>query len=183
LIPKDNPFVGRPEVRPEIWAYGLRNPWRFSFDKEGHAIVGDVGQEGREELDLVSKGDNLGWNVREGSICGQGITDCVKPEMTDPIFEYDRTVGECIIGGETATGTRIAEIQGKYIFADFVRGRIWAIDLPPKAPKAGEAWTPLVPKVLGQWGKLFTSFAHDNDGNLYVTDVVAGEVLALMPAP
>lgn len=181
LIPEDNPFVKQAGARGEVWAYGLRNPWRFIFDKAGNAIVGDVGQEGREELDLVAAGANLGWNIREGTICGLGLTTCVGPEFVDPIFEYDRSVGSCIIGGVSATGSKVPEIAGKYIFADFVRGRIWSMDLPAKAPKAGEPWTPIEPKLLGEWAKLFAAFALDADGNAYVTDVSAGEVLAILP--
>jgi glucose/arabinose dehydrogenase len=181
FIPKDNPFVGRAGARPEVWAYGLRTPWRFSFDGAGHPIVGDVGQEGREEIDLVSKGDNLGWKLREGSICSQSTPSCPTAGLTDPIYDYDRTIGTSVTGGFVVTGSRIPALKGKYVFGDYTRGRIWAMDLPTAAPAAGTPPPKTNPELLGEWPRLFSSFGRDAAGDLYVADQAMGEVLALMP--
>jgi glucose/arabinose dehydrogenase len=181
LAPDDNPFVKLGAgARPEVWAYGLRNPWRFSFDSAGHAIVGDVGQEAREEVDLVTSGDNLGWNLREGAGCSQTSPHCPVEGLIDPIFDYDRTVGTCVIGGFVATGARVPAIEGKYVFADYVRGRIWGMTLPSSAPAAGTVPTKPKVELLGEWPRLLSTFGRDSMGNMYVADQATGEVLALM---
>lgn len=180
LAPADNPFVKRAGARPEVWAYGLRNPWRFSFDPAGRAIVGDVGQEAREELDVVSAGDNMGWKLREGRTCSQTAPSCSTQGFVEPLLDYDRTVGASITGGFIATGDRVPLIKGKYVFADFVRGRIWAVTLPAGGAGAnGGAGPPL--ELLGEWPRLFSTFGRDAAGDLYVADQAAGEILALMP--
>jgi glucose/arabinose dehydrogenase len=181
LVPADNPFVQRAGARPEVWAFGLRNPWRFYFDDAGHAVVGDVGQEGREEIDMVTAGANMGWNVRQGRICGGKGKECSMDGMVEPIHDYDRTVGACVTGGFEGRGSRVPEIAGKYVFADFVRGRIWSMKLPPTPPVPGAPSVPMEPELLGEWPRLFSSFARDAAGDLYVADVALGEVLALMP--
>jgi glucose/arabinose dehydrogenase len=181
LVPRDNPFVKRQGARPEVWAYGMRNPWRFSFDKAGHAIVGDVGQEGREEVDLVSAGDNQGWKMREGRICSQTSPHCPTAGLVDPIYDYDRTVGTCVTGGFIATGERVPLLKGRYVFADYTRGRIWAMNLPDAAPAAGAPAPDLKPELLGEWPRLLVSFARDAAGDLYIADQATGEILALMP--
>jgi glucose/arabinose dehydrogenase len=181
IVPQDNPFVGRTGARPEVWAYGLRNPWRFSFDSTGQAIVGDIGHETREELDLVKAGANMGWNHREGRICHPPATQCPSEGLTDPVFDYDRTVGSCIIAGYVVTGKRLPELTGKYVFADFVRGRIWSMRLPATAPAAGAPPPDVHLELLGEWPRLFSAFAQDAAGDLYVVDIATGEMLALMP--
>jgi glucose/arabinose dehydrogenase len=177
LAPADNPFVKRAGARPEVWAYGLRNPWRFSFDPAGRAIVGDVGQEAREELDAVTAGDNMGWKFREGRVCSQTKPDCTPEGFVEPLLDYDRTVGASITAGFIATGDRVPLIKGKYVFADFVRGRLWSMTLPTGAPTATNP--PL--ELLGEWPRLFSSFGRDAAGNLYIADQASGEILALMP--
>jgi hypothetical protein len=168
-------------VRPEIWAYGLRNPWRFSFDTQGNAIVGDVGQEGREEVSLITKGVNLGWNQREGRGCAAVSPQCTTEGLVDPILEYDRTVGNSVTGGYLVTGTRIPELTGKYVFADFARGRIWSMRLPASAPAAGAPAPDVGLELLGEWPRLLSTFGQDAAGDLYVADLASGELLALMP--
>jgi glucose/arabinose dehydrogenase len=181
VAPSDNPFIKRAGARPEVWAYGLRNPWRFSFDGAGHPIVGDVGQEGREEIDLVSAGANFGWNMREGRMCSQTVPNCPTEGLTDPIHDYDRTVGSSVTGGYIATGNRVPALKGKYVFADFVRGRIWSMTLPAKAPAAGAPAPAVGAELLGEWPRLFSTFGRDAAGDLYIADMASGDVLALMP--
>jgi glucose/arabinose dehydrogenase len=181
IVPSDNPFVGKAGARGEVWAYGLRNPWKFSFDTAGHAFVGDVGQEDREELSMVAPGANLGWNFRQGRICSPHSKNCAATGVTEPIHDYDRTVGSCIVAGYQVSGSRVPHITGKYVFADFVRGRIWSAVLPTEPPAPGAQTPDLAPELLGEWPRLLSAFARDAAGDLYVADVAAGEVLALMP--
>lgn len=123
-VPPDNPFVGRPG-RDEIWAYGIRNPWRFSFDREtGRLFVGDVGQMAEEEVDLVVKGGNYGWNVLEGTLCHSPPSRCNTAGLIPPIYEYGRELGSTVIGGYVYRGNAIPSLRGKYVFADFSSGRI-----------------------------------------------------------
>lgn len=182
LAPRDNPFVNRPGARPEIWAYGLRNPWRFSFDSQGRIFAGDVGQEAREEIDLITAGANLGWNLREGQICSQTSPNCPVEGLIDPVHAYDRIAGASVTGGFEVTGRRVPELKGRYVFADFVRGRIWSMRLPTSPPPTAGA-PPGDPQLqlLGEWPRLFSTFGRDAAGDVYVADVATGEVLALMP--
>jgi len=127
-IPSDNPFIGESNVRGEIFAYGLRNPWRMSFDTQtGKLWTGDVGQNQTEEIDVVESGGNYGWNLFEGSDCFSG--DCNKTGLIEPIFEYAQDNGDrSITGGYVYRGNENASLQGKYIYGDFVSGRIWALN-------------------------------------------------------
>jgi glucose/arabinose dehydrogenase len=128
-IPTDNPFIGEPNVREEIYAYGLRNPWRMSFDTQtGELWTGDVGQNAIEEIDVVVSGGNYGWPIFEGTRCFSG--DCNDTGLIDPIFEYAQDNGDrSITGGFVYRGTTVPSLQGKYIYGDFVSGRIWALEL------------------------------------------------------
>ena len=128
-IPADNPFVGNNQgYREEIYAYGLRNPWRFSFDPEtGWLWCADVGQNRLEEINLIKKGGNYGWNIMEGSECFNS-TDCDRTGLELPIWEYDHSRGDrSITGGFVYRGSRVPELVGAYIYGDFVSGRIWAL--------------------------------------------------------
>ena len=128
-IPDDNPFKTRPNVRPEIWAYGLRNPWRFSFDTvTGVLYAGDVGQYEREEIDIVEQGKNYGWNIMEGSICTSGVNpQCNTTGITLPIIDYGRNDGISVIGGVVYRGHEIPSLCGAYIYGDWGSGKIWAL--------------------------------------------------------
>lgn len=139
-IPAGNPFVtgARAEARDEIWAFGLRNPWRFSFDRaalggSGAMIIGDVGQGAWEEIDYEPAGRggrNYGWRYREGAHDGTTTTPPYYTPLTDPLYEYDRNVGASITGGVVYRGSRLVPgYRGRYFFADFVRGRIWSLGL------------------------------------------------------
>jgi glucose/arabinose dehydrogenase len=134
-IPPDNPFItGTGGARGEIWAFGLRNPWRFSFDREtGDLWAGDVGQNRYEEIDLIEKGLNYGWNVMEGLHCFSGSRvrsddeACQGPGLALPVIEYGRTGGCSVTGGFVYRGERLPELTGAYVYGDFCTGHIWAL--------------------------------------------------------
>lgn len=162
-IPKDNPFVGKPDVKPEIWAYGLRNPWRFSFDKATKKLfVSDVGENAIEEIDVVEKGGNYGWRLSEGTHCFNPQINCDFTGVTKPIAEYDHHYGVCIIGGFVYNGKQLPAIKGKYIFADWT-GPVYYIQ------KTGETWQRgnVTLKNFAPNAKV-NSFGEDPSGEVYV---------------
>lgn len=133
IVPPTNPFVGDPDTLDEIWALGLRNPWRWSFDRDtGDMYIGDVGAITREEINYQPAasggGENYGWDCMEGSVC-TGSKDCIcnSPTLTLPIRDYDRNDGRCVIGGHVYRGQTIRDLRGTYFFADYVSGRIWSL--------------------------------------------------------
>jgi glucose/arabinose dehydrogenase len=127
-IPPDNPFVGQSNARPEIWAYGLRNPWRFSFDEStGRLWAGDVGQNNVEEIDILEAGMNYGWNTMEASRCFDPKTDCDQSGLVLPVAEHDRREASSITGGYVYRGSAVPDLVGLYVYADYVTGRIWAL--------------------------------------------------------
>lgn len=156
-IPSDNPFVENESARGEIYAYGLRNPWRFSFDVQTNTIwTGDVGQDELEEIDIIEKGGNYGWNILEGTSCYKN-TDCDTAGLIAPIFKYGRTNNDkSITGGYVYRGTAIPELNGYYIYGDFVSGRIWALN-----PEGNN-------QLLLETGLGISSFGTDSDNELYV---------------
>ena len=175
-VPADNPFVGSATHRPEIWATGLRNPWRYSFDPQGRLIVADVGQDAWEEVDIVSAGDNLGWAIREGRHCfPPEVQDCARAGMVDPVYEYSHESGDgnSITGGVVVTAADAGALQGKYVFGDFVSGRLWALELPATA--TGTATV----SALGRWGILAATFGRDASGHAYVADFASGKVFRI----
>lgn len=126
-IPADNPFVGVKNVRPEIWAYGFRKLWRYSFDPVTHQIFGgDVGEDREEEIDIVTKGSNYGWPVKEGDSSFEKNNSNSDTNFTSPIFEYNHKVGICVIGGDFYYGNEIPALKNKYVFADW-KGGIFAL--------------------------------------------------------
>jgi glucose/arabinose dehydrogenase len=127
-VPKDNPFVGRKDARPETWAYGLRNVWRMAFDrKTGRLWAADVGQNLYEEIDLIVKGGNYGWRRREGLHPFNPDGSGPRPDLIEPIWEYHHDVGKSITGGTVYRGPRLPELEGYYVYADYVSGKIWAL--------------------------------------------------------
>ena len=128
-IPPDNPFIGNLEgFKEEIFAYGLRNPWRFSIDPQtGDIWVGDVGQGAFEEIDVIEKGGNYGWDTMEANQCFEPSTGCITEGLERPVWAYARGLGVSVTGGHVYHGTRVPEIAGHYIYADYVSGRIWAL--------------------------------------------------------
>jgi glucose/arabinose dehydrogenase len=179
-VPANNPFVGV-AGNDEIWAYGLRNPFRNSFDRlTGDLWIGDVGQSAREEIDFASaasglgRGANYGWRVREGRIATPGISDPTPPNLTDPIFDYDRSQGGSIIGGYVYRGGADASLAGQYIFGDYVSGRIWRLD--------GNTATALTTPF---GGFQLTSFGEGGDGALYAVGIngTIYQLAAAVPEP
>jgi len=127
-LPADNPFVGNTSAKEEIYAYGFRNPWRFSFDPVTDQLwLGDVGQGRREEIDIVEKGMNYGWDIMEASLCHEPSSGCNMTGLTLPVWEYDRSLGQSITGGHVYRGANVPELVGAYVYADFVSGRIWSL--------------------------------------------------------
>jgi len=165
-IPGDNPFAGHPTARPEIWAYGLRNPWRFSFDEVADQVyIGDVGQGAWEEVNVVSPSagvaHNFGWNTMEGLECFQGA-GCDQAGLTLPAVVYDHSQGACsIIGGYVYRGSAIPDIQGTYFYSDYCAGWIRSFRMNQGVPDQHREWTMSV-------GGRILSFGRDSHGELYI---------------
>jgi glucose/arabinose dehydrogenase len=162
-IPPDNPFVGRGSARAEIWAYGLRNPWRFSFDRGTRRLfLADVGQNAWEEIDLIERGGNYGWNIMEGAHCFNPPTDCNTADLRLPIAEYGRAMGCSITGGHVYRGSRVGALVGRYLFGDYCSGRVWTLveDAPGR-------WTM---SLLLETAFSISSFGEDEDGEVYIVD-------------
>jgi len=177
-IPASNPFFGRNSARNEIWAYGLRNPWRFSFDRStGDLWIGDVGQDTYEEVDLQPAtsigGENYGWRKMEGLHCYNPSTNCTDPSFTMPILEYSHAQGACsITGGYRYRGTQIPSLGGAYLYGDYCTGSIWT------ATQTNGVWTS---KTLFTTTIRISSFGEDVSGELYVMDVAKGVVYKIAP--
>lgn len=165
-IPKGNPFVNG-GGRPEIYAYGLRNPWRWSFDRQtGDLWLADVGQNSWEEVDRVVVGGNYGWNLKEGKHCYSG--DCKKPGLIDPVFEYSHRDGCSITGGYVYRGAAIPSLQGTYLFGDYCRGTIWGVNADIVSTMNLSA---VNRRVLFRTDMNISSFGEDNEGEIYVVDL------------
>ena len=128
-VPDTNPFKDNTSgFREEIFAYGLRNPWRFSFDPETDRLwTGDVGQNAREEISIIESGKNYGWNTMEGTLCFDPGVNCPTDGLTLPVWDYGRGEGRSVTGGYVYRGSRVPELTGSYVYADFETGRIWAL--------------------------------------------------------
>ena len=193
LIPEDNPFVGKKGVKEEIWSYGLRNVWRFSFDSvTGDLIMGDVGQHEWEEINFEfsdSKGgENYGWNVYEGNHCYPEGTECANLGYVNPIFEYPnnanyvRTLlgfkqklpnldGCSVTGGYVYRGKKIENLYGRYIFGDYCTGKIWSLDFDDNSNVLDiKDHTEEILKSMDKREFYLSSFGIDNDNELFVID-------------
>jgi len=160
-IPADNPFEGTAGARGEIWAFGLRNPWRFSFDKNtGLLWCADVGQNMWEEIDIIVRGANYGWKIMEGFHCYSPTTGCNQFGLTLPVVEYDHSQGCSVTGGYVYRGDKIPSLQGLYIYGDYCSGKIWALDYKGNAVAQNV--------LLVESGLNITSFGEDLAGNLYI---------------
>jgi len=173
-IPADNPFA-REGGRPEIYAVGMRNPWRFSFDRESGGLwVADVGQKKWEEVDLVTRGGNYGWRVMEGAHCYNPAVACPTAGFALPVMEYGHEEGRCsIIGGYVYRGRAIPALRGAYVSGDFCSGEVFAF----RKSEGGEATGPT---VLLKTGFRISSFGQDAEGELYVFDL-GGGIYRLVP--
>ncbi|MEM9076686.1 MAG: PQQ-dependent sugar dehydrogenase [Bacteroidota bacterium] len=158
-IPMNNPFIGEPNVREEIFAYGLRNPWRMSFDSQtGSLWSGDVGQDEREEINRIIIGGNYGWRLFEGTFCFSG--DCNDSGLVAPVFEYEHNGNDrSITGGHVYRGNLSPTLEGNYVYADFIDGRIWALDASANNPEG----TLLLDSNLN-----ISSFGIDAQNELYI---------------
>ncbi len=172
-IPPDNPFIATPKARPEIWAWGLRNPWRFSFDrKTGLLWAADVGQNKWEEINLLEKGKNYGWSAREGR-------HDFKPEravgpMVDPIKEYGREQGLSVTGGYVYRGKAFPKLDGLYFYADFASRRLWAL----RCEGPGQPVTLDVEIMQLPFNP--SAFGEDRDGELYLLGYDNGRVYRMV---
>lgn len=169
-----NPFIGRAGANPNIWAYGLRNPWRFSFDRQtGDLIIADVGQNAFEEVNRQPRasrgGENYGWKVREGRSCFEPASGCRTQGLTEPVLVYGRGEGQSITGGYVYRGNAIPALKGQYVFGDFGSGTVWA------ARMTGNTWSKV---KLGEVGGP-SAFGQDEAGELYVAEYFTGRVLKL----
>ena len=188
-IPVSNPFVGE-EGDDEIWALGLRNPWRPSFDsKTGDFYIADVGQDAREEINFQLAespgGENYGWRLREGLTATPGVGGPLPEGVIDPIYEYlhesNSDGGFSITGGYVYRGA-LEELDGKYFFADFVSEQIWSIEHNGIEVTSLENWTETLnsgPEKIGS----ISSFGEDLDGNLYILDLNDGEIFVVKAVP
>jgi glucose/arabinose dehydrogenase len=162
-IPPDNPFAGNSEgYLEEIYAYGLRNPWRFSFDPlTGLLWAGDVGQNAVEEINIIEKGKNYGWNIMEGSQCFNPPTGCDSTGLAMPVYEYLHPLGRSITGGYVYRGSELPLLEGAYVYADFVSGLIWALWY-----QEGEVQTNY---TIADTNLMISSFGEDDNHELYFT--------------
>ncbi len=175
-LPDDNPFLKKKGVRPEIWAYGLRNPWRFSFDPlTGQLWAADVGQRHREEINIIKKGKNYGWRIMEGKICTPGVNrHCDSKGLEPPLHDYPRSEGTAIIGGFVYRGQNIPDLCGAYVYGDYGSGQVWALRYKGR--------TVTQPLQLLNAKRPITSFGQDQDHELYVVEH-SGNIYRLSPQP
>jgi len=178
-VPLANPLVGQSGARPEIWAYGLRNPWRFSFDlANGDMYVADVGQNAWEEVSVLPwnapGGQNLGWPRTEGTRCFRPSVGCNTTGLTRPVYEYGRSDGCSITGGYVYRGSAIPSLRGRYLFSDFCAGWVRSFQLDGERAMDLRTHATLAP------GGNVTSFGQDNAGELYIV-THAGGVYRIAP--
>jgi glucose/arabinose dehydrogenase len=184
FVPPDNPFVSTPGAMPEIWAFGLRNPWRFAFDPvTGDLYIGDVGQDSFEEVDVGSAarhgGENYGWNIMEGTHCF-GSSSCNQAGLTLPVLDYGHDGGSCAVtGGVVYRGCRIPGYAGTYFYGDFCSAFVRSFRLQSGEAVEQRDWTSALGVGVGQ----ISSFGVDADGEIYIVDYSDGEVYEVVPAP
>ncbi len=178
-LPPDNPFVGQEDAQPEIWDWGLRNPWRFSFDRQsGDLWIGDVGQNQQEEIHLHPAGEpgglNFGWNCYEGELPYR-LTERCTASYQPPVLVYPREEGRSVTGGYVYRGSRFPSLSGRYFFADYVQGRLWSIQ------RSGDSgWTPKRLELDSTEG--IVSLGEDEAGELYLLGFGSGTVYQIVDA-
>lgn len=177
-VPPSNPFVNRSGIRPEIWASGLRNPWRFSFDRaSGDLWIADVGQGQWEEINFQPAtsigGENYGWRRMEGTHCFSPTTNCADVTLVTPVVEYDHSDGACsVTGGYVYRGTRYPRLNGVYVYGDFCNGRIWGA--------TRDANGTVTTRELFDAPFFISTFGEDLQGELYVADYQGGRLLRVV---
>ena len=167
-VPADNPFVGVAGARGEIWALGMRNPWRMSFDRLTHALwAGDVGQERYEEIDLIERGKNYGWRRMEGTACFNPSSNCDDGTLTSPLAAYGHADGCAVVGGYVYRGSNLSELYGAYVYGDYCSGKFWEL-----------RWdgTDAVTQLIADTNVSPSSFGEDRDGELYVVNINGGTI-------
>ena len=181
-VPPDNPFTAQPSARPEVWSYGLRNPWRFSFDRaNGDLYIADVGQNQFEEIDVSSadagggKGVNYGWSIMEGTHCFHAAR-CDQTGLTLPVLEYNHNQGCSVTGGYVYRGSAIPELQGHYFYADFCQGWVRSFRYAGGVATEETSWPAL------STGGSIVSFGEDAAGELYILEA-GGRVSRIVPQP
>ena len=195
-IPADNPFAGSPTDREEIWAFGLRNPYRNSFDRlRGTFFIGDVGQDSREEIDAQPAsnpggGENYGWRVREGFIQNPAFpNDPVPPDAVNPAYDYPHSVGQTVIGGYVYRGSKVKALRGIYVFADYLggsggnfTGRIFTLNFKGTTARNFQDITAdLFPTQIGNFPLLNpASLGEDASGELYIADIGSGNIFKIV---
>jgi glucose/arabinose dehydrogenase len=176
-VPQDNPFIAGGH-QPEVWAYGFRNPWRFAFAPDGRLLVADVGQDRIEEIDVVLRGGNYGWSLKEGTRCFGTARNregrCDDETLIDPLYEYGRDDGRAVIGGKFWSHPDAPALQGSFLFGDNTNGRIWALRLP-----AADGAPPTV-TALGGFGIGITAFGNGPKGGVYVA-AFGGRIYQIAP--
>ncbi|HUR28869.1 MAG TPA: PQQ-dependent sugar dehydrogenase, partial [Planctomycetota bacterium] len=188
-IPPSNPFVGDPTVRDEVWALGLRNPWRFSFDRRtGDMYIGDVGNGTMEEVDFApagAGGRNFGWKCMEGSVCtGQPTCGCNLAVWEAPIEEFGHTFACCVIGGILYRGCAMSASQGTYFYGDYCTGKVWSFTYNGVSGAKGpviERTSELAPGG-GMAIDMISSFGEDAQGEILICDIADGELYRIVSA-
>ena len=171
-IPSDNPFINNKTAKPEIFAYGIRNPWRHSFSPDGKLLLADVGQDKYEEVNIIESGKNYGWSPMEGLHCFQ--SNCDPSKYESPIYEYGRTEGNSITGGYVYRGNEFPELKDHYVFGDFITGKIWAFALPKEKQKVDKIM------ALGKWNILISTFGQDESGEIFLSDYQTGKIFKIV---
>tara|TARA_B110001454_G_C12694008_1_gene423505 strand:- start:463 stop:1731 length:1269 start_codon:yes stop_codon:yes gene_type:complete len=193
-IPQNNPFIGKKNVKEEIFCYGLRNPWRFSFDSlTGNLFIGDVGQNNWEEIDVILAnkmgGQNFGWNIMEGFHCYPEEIECNNTNLIEPIWEYPNNAnylktlagikqnkmdGCSITGGYVYRGNKIPEFYGRYIFGDYCTGKVWSFIYENGETKNIKNHTPEILNSMNKNSFYLSSFGKTNEGELFIVDYNGG---------
>jgi uncharacterized repeat protein (TIGR03806 family) len=177
-VPKDNPFVGVKDARPEIWAYGLRQPWRFSFDTAtGDLWAGEVGQDLWEMVYRIEKGGNYGWSVMEGAHPFRPTRPKGPTPFLPPVVEHNHHEFRSLTGGYVYHGTRLADLKGAYVYGDYDTGRVWALRYDPKVKKVTDH------RELTDTQLRIVAWGEDADGELYAVDHQGGGLHRIVPAP
>lgn len=192
-IPDGNPFKGDTAKKQEIWAYGLRNPWRCSFDRlTGELWIGDVGQNTREEIDVIPAGVgglNYGWRPREGAIQNPNYDGSPYPlenpvaPVTEPVYDYPRGLGVSVTGGYVYRGAAIPGLRGYYIFADYGSARLWGFTRNAAAVENFQELTSVLDPGSPKPIQNISSFGEDAGGEMYICDLNDGEIFKIIPPP